>query len=267
MGYGFVGTNLRLHIDRHFGDWKVSRGDILLYLAEQCRSIINKRTDEGRGPSGRFKPYAKINNIWKRDENGKLLSDAKGRRIALPPQDDPRTVVALRSLQDVPDDKRMRSWLQIQPKRIDPNVNSIRLVQRGGRETPYGEHMGHALRAMRCVDTGRQHIVVTQQEFHLLLSKLRSEGAVRAFIERRSQRLAGLERTRAKAKLARQLRRTQLAEKRASMTAEQRHKAALRKAKNWHIKQERKRARIEAASDERRRRSALKYTNRRSRNS
>ncbi len=229
-----AGYRLRVNIDKRFGDWHIDRGSMLLYIADRAINAINMRTDVGRGVDGQFRPYAPRRGIWKRDDDGNLLADASGKRVELPPVEDPRTVVSLRSLQEVSENKRMRDWLRISPARPAPSATSIKIVQSGGRKTGSGVHVGHRSRALRCVDTQRRHIALTGPELELILSSIRYD-LVAAFIKRRSRGLLAKEYARAHSKARRQIARTRRAAKRARLTAQQRQRQYVIRAKRMGI--------------------------------
>jgi len=138
---GQRGFQVTTDLSADFMRWSVSTGEMLGYMAEIAKDIINVRTDKGIDVDGkRFTPYK---TAWRlrKDENGLTLRDEKGRWLTeeYHPRGD---LVTLRSMEDVPEHMRMRASVDVYPRFIPRNARSVLIKPMGGRSG-----VSHLLRA------------------------------------------------------------------------------------------------------------------------
>lgn len=122
--------------------YKVNRGMLLDYLAQQYLAVIIERTAKGIDAYGKpFAPYAPVGEL-PRNSDGSIKRDAQGRWGERVMVQDPRETVTLRSSKDVKPGQHMMDNLTVSPWPVPHNANSVTIKAKGGRGG-----VGHQLRA------------------------------------------------------------------------------------------------------------------------
>lgn len=230
------GTGVTLETSADFMRYKANNGFLLGLIADEILAEIQKLADLGLGSDG--VPFAKYKpRVGLETENGKLKRNAKGQWIEKYRIESNRPVT-LRSLDEVPDGKRMRENIKRYPVIVNKDTKRTTLQTSGGRRDEDGGSMrsySARLKAAQGLDPStaapiRDLLSIHSSLAERVLAKV-AMGGVLGFITKENERHNAREVAKAiriQKRLQKQTEREERARERAARAA---HREEIRKAK------------------------------------